>query len=160
MFERYYISPAGMLRILANDNGITSVHFVKDELPGTDVMLMSNPIIDTCVAQLDAYFSRQCKTFSIPLDPQGTYFQKKVWSELQKIPYGRTVSYLQIAKALGDPNKIRAVGGANGKNPIAIIIPCHRVIGSDGSLTGYAGGMDKKRWLLKFEGALNMGLFG
>src|SRR6185437_1776272 len=98
-------------------------------------------------------------TFSIPLNPRGTDFQKQVWAELQNIPLGKTTSYLELAKKLGDAKKIRAVGGANSKNPIAIIVPCHRVIGSDGSMTGYAGGMDKKRWLLQFEGSIQQDLF-
>lgn len=106
------------------------------------------------VKQLEAYFIMNLRTFTVPLDPQGTEFQRRVWEELLQIPYGRTLSYLQIAQRLGDDNAVRAVGAAVGANPIAILVPCHRVIGSDGSLTGYAGGLDKKEALLKLEGAL------
>lgn len=101
--------------------------------------------------QLDAYFSGQLTSFSLPLSPAGTDFQLRVWRALQEIPYGKTCSYLDIAKAVGDPNATRAVGSANGQNPIPIIIPCHRVIGQDGSLTGFGGGLARKRFLLALE---------
>jgi methylated-DNA-[protein]-cysteine S-methyltransferase len=155
----YYNSPAGLLRIEVTGQGISAVGFVKDERGHLASSHCDNPFIKTCISQLDDYFAGKCETFDLPLDPAGTDFQKTVWNELMKIPFGKTVSYLYIAKALGDPNKIRAVGGANGKNPIAIIGPCHRVIGSDGSLTGYAGGIDKKRWLLGFEGSISGEIF-
>jgi methylated-DNA-[protein]-cysteine S-methyltransferase len=106
---------------------------------------------------MDEYFEGSRKEFQLPLAPEGTDFQKRVWSELLNIPYGATCSYLDVARALGDANAIRAVGAANGRNPISIIIPCHRVIGADGSLTGYGGGLWRKEWLLRHEGvrALN-----
>ncbi len=106
------------------------------------------------IKQLDAYFNRNLRTFTVPVDPQGTEFQKRVWEELLNIPYGVTISYLDLARRLGDENLVRAVGSANGANPIAILIPCHRVIGSDRSLTGYAGGLERKEALLKLEGAI------
>jgi methylated-DNA-[protein]-cysteine S-methyltransferase len=158
MHKAYYHSPSGLLEIIVNDIGVTELSFRKEMVDLNDEPI-SSPILLECIAQLKAYFEGKSRVFDLPLDPAGTGFQKTVWTELQKIPFGKTVSYLDIAKNLGDPNKIRAVGGANGKNPIAIVIPCHRVIGSDGSLTGYAGGMDKKRWLLTFEGAIGGGLF-
>jgi methylated-DNA-[protein]-cysteine S-methyltransferase len=106
-----------------------------------------------CVHQLDEYFARQRKSFDLKLDLRGTDFQKRVWRELLEIPFGKTVSYLDVAVALGDKKSIRAVGHANGQNPIVVIVPCHRVIGSDGSLTGYGGGLWRKEWLLNFEGS-------
>ncbi|MCU0371019.1 MAG: methylated-DNA--[protein]-cysteine S-methyltransferase [Bacteroidales bacterium] len=103
------------------------------------------------VKQLDEYFSRDRKTFDLPLDLHGTDFQRRVWNELLHIPYGKTVTYKELALKLGDIAAIRAVAAANGANPVSIIIPCHRVIGSDGSLTGYAGGLWRKKWLLEHE---------
>ena len=158
MHESYYNSPAGVLLINASEDGITELSFVK-ESDQNSIAPDSNPLISECILQLEEYFSGIRKTFSIPLDPQGTDFQKQVWAELQKIPFGKTTSYLELAKNLGDVKKNRAVGGANSKNPVAIIVPCHRVIGSDGSMTGYTGGMDKKRWLLHFEGSIQQDLF-
>ncbi len=111
----------------------------------------NHPHLQLCRQELDAYFAGTLKQFTVPLDWQGTDFQKSVWAELLKIPFGTSVSYMHIAKALNNTGAIRAVGAANGQNSIAIIVPCHRVIGSDGSLTGYAGGMERKRWLLQHE---------
>jgi len=158
MYQSFYNSPAGSLLISASDSGITQIKFVDKANPGTNKE-QEYSIIKDCISQLHEYFSGTRKIFSIPLDPKGTDFQKEVWGELNKIPFGKTLSYLELAMKLGDVKKIRAVGGANGKNPIAIIVPCHRVIGSDGGLTGYAGGMDKKRWLLQFEGSIKPDLF-
>ena len=104
-----------------------------------------------CATQLKAYFNNKLKTFDLKLNPEGTDFQKKVWKQLEKIPYGKTISYLDLAKQLGDAKTIRAAASANGKNPLWIIVPCHRVIGTDGSLTGYAGGLHRKQWLLNHE---------
>ena len=101
--------------------------------------------------QLNEYFTGNRKTFNLKLNPQGTEFQKKVWEALQNVPYGKTITYLEQSKVLGNVKAIRAVAGANGKNPISIVIPCHRIIGSDGSLTGYAGGLWRKKWLLEHE---------
>jgi len=158
LYQSFYQSPAGLLSIKASNNGITEIGFVKEEI-NNPVLDTANPFIAECISELEEYFSGERQTFTVPLDPEGTGFQKEVWAELVKIPYGKTISYLNLAIKLGDAKKIRAVGGANGKNPIAIIVPCHRVIGSDGSLTGYAGGMDKKRWLLRFEGVIKPDLF-
>lgn len=103
------------------------------------------------VLQLKEYFAGNLKQFTLPLNPEGTDFQKKVWKELQKVPFGKTVSYLELSKKLGDIKAIRAVAAANGKNPLWVVVPCHRIIGSDGSLTGYAGGLWRKKWLLDHE---------
>ena len=108
-------------------------------------------LLKKCCKQLDEYFSGKRKTFDVPLDAKGTKFQKQVWRELQKIPFGKTLSYGDIAKKIKNPKASRAVGGANNKNPIAIVVPCHRVIGANGKLVGYAGGLHRKAWLLKHE---------
>ncbi|MBX9670128.1 MAG: methylated-DNA--[protein]-cysteine S-methyltransferase [Candidatus Obscuribacterales bacterium] len=115
----------------------------------------SNPFLQTTQAELTEYFAGKRQEFSVPLDFLGTEFQKKVWTALLTIPYGKTKTYAEIALQIGNPKAVRAVGAANGKNPISIIAPCHRVIGSSGALTGFAGGLSKKAFLLKLEGADN-----
>lgn len=114
--------------------------------------------IEVVVKQFEEYFEGSRKKFNFKLSPEGTDFQLKVWKELQEIPFGRTVSYQQMANKLGNPKVIRAAASANGKNPIAVAIPCHRVIGSDGSLTGYAGGLHRKKWLLEHESPVSQGV--
>jgi methylated-DNA-[protein]-cysteine S-methyltransferase len=141
-------SPLGAIKVSVADEGITSVLFT-DENGTSD----NHPHLIQAIAQLEEYFANKRNTFDLPLAPQGTDFQKRVWNELLTIPFGKTTTYLTMAKRLGDEKVIRAAASANGKNPIAIIIPCHRVIGSDGKLTGYAGGLWRKEWLLKHEGA-------
>ena len=118
-----------------------------------------DPIVKNIFIQLREYFNRQRKEFDLPLEILGTDFQKKVWDELTKIPYGETISYGELANRMGDKNLMRAVAAANGANPIPIIIPCHRVIGADGSLTGYGGGLDVKQKLLELEGSWTLSLF-
>lgn len=141
-------TPLGHAKIVGDDKGIASVSILntKEELSSVipEVLL-------ECVTQLKAYFKNERKTFNLKLNPEGTIFQKKVWNQLEIIPYGKTISYLQLSKQLGDAKVIRAAANANGKNPLWIIVPCHRVIGSDGSLTGYAGGLHRKQWLLNHE---------
>lgn len=159
MPETIYISPFGKLSIQTSSVGITSVCFTNEQLDDDRPNEGPDPLLDQCTTELDEYFSGSRKEFTVPLDAAGTDFQKQVWDELKKIPFGHATSYQKIASNLGDPNKIRAVGNANGKNPIAIIVPCHRVIGADGKLVGYAGGLDKKRQLLRFEGAIAKDLF-
>lgn len=149
--EYVYNSIIGKIYISADDNSLLKVHFLKDS---SDVNSEQNDVIKETVKQLDEYFSCQRKDFNLPLNPQGTDFQKKVWKELKNIPYGQTRTYKEIASAIGNSKSARAVGNANNKNPIGIIIPCHRVIGSDKKLTGYAGGLDKKEQLLKLEKAI------
>jgi methylated-DNA-[protein]-cysteine S-methyltransferase len=148
-FVSYLETPIGYLRILSNGNGITSIKFMDFDGP-------EDPDIHTESAktQLREYFQGLRNQFDLSLLPEGTDFEQKVWAQLDNIPHGTTTSYGKIASHLGDKNYSQAVGSANGKNPIAVIIPCHRVIGSDNKLVGYAGGKDRKEWLLKHEGAL------
>jgi len=113
-----------------------------------------NPILQLARRQLDEYFARTRTSFDLPLDAEGTAFERRVWDLLRAIPYGTTTSYGELARRLGEPKEARAVGAANGKNPIPIIVPCHRVIGANGDLTGFGGGLERKRWLLEHEGAL------
>src|SRR5262245_24847998 len=149
-------SPLGGLEISASDAGVTSVNFTDSKIAGAALKGHAY----ACVRQLEEYFSGRRKNFELPLDFQGTDFQVKVWKELLKIPFGKTISYLQLARRLGDEKVIRAAASANGKNPIAIIVPCHRVIGSNNELVGYAGGMHRKKWLLEFEsGAIQSSLW-
>jgi methylated-DNA-[protein]-cysteine S-methyltransferase len=143
----YMDSPVGLLEIQSTDLGVRSVNFVDRIF--FDVEEHTYNLLT--IKQLEEYFDGKRTVFELPFDLEGTPFQQRVWLELFKIPFGKTRSYMDISKALGDPKAIRAVGTANGANKIAIIIPCHRVIGSDGSLTGYAGGLHRKKWLLDFE---------
>lgn len=145
----YLKSPLGQIKITADDNAINSVLFVLDDTEMEPEN--SNDVIEKCKQQLKEYFAGELKEFDVEIYQEGTEFQQRVWSELMKIPYGKTVSYNDIAKKVGGRNMMRAVGAANGKNQISIIVPCHRVIGSDGKLTGYASGMWRKEWLLKHE---------
>ena len=146
-------TPLGTLELKANNNGLNSVRFLGEGVShSSPAPAMS--VLDEATKQLKAYFKGDLTTFDLPLAPQGTAFQQRVWEELQKSPYGSTTTYRDLAEKLGDPKVIRAAGRANGMNPIAIIIPCHRVIGSDNKLVGYAGGIERKRRLLQHEGAL------
>lgn len=141
-------SPLGYTKIVGDEDGIVSVSVLNSEEKITDVVPES---LEDCVIQLNEYFKGDRRIFDLKLNPEGSSFQKKVWKLLEQIPFGKTISYLDLSKQLGDVKAIRAVANANGKNPIWIIIPCHRVIGSDGSLTGYAGGLHRKQWLLEHE---------
>ncbi len=142
-----YNSIIGDIFISADENFLLSVKFVNHNF----IENKENKIIRQTIKQLDEYFRGKRKKFELPLNPKGTEFQKKVWLQLMKIPYGKTATYKDIATLIGNPNASRAVGNANNKNSIAIIIPCHRVIGSNNKLTGYAGGLDKKEKLLNLE---------
>ncbi|WP_138432447.1 methylated-DNA--[protein]-cysteine S-methyltransferase [Winogradskyella algicola] len=147
--DTYFIeTPIGYTKICGDQDGISSVSIIDKPENTSDSIPES--LLD-CVSQLKAYFNNQLTTFDLKLNPEGTDFQKKVWNQLKTIPYGKTISYLELAKQLGDAKTIRAAASANGKNPLWIIVPCHRVIGTDGSLTGYAGGLHRKRWLLNHE---------
>ncbi len=141
-------TPLGILEITGDEDGVSEIKIVDEE---GDISYSVPEILIPAVKQIEAYFRGELKCFSLKLNPRGTSFQKKVWEALQEIPYGGTCSYLELSKNLGDVKAIRAVASANGKNPLWIVIPCHRVIGSDGSLTGYAGGLWRKKWLLDFE---------
>lgn len=144
-------SPIGYLKITGTEKAIKAVCFTDEPLNISDNSDLVFPVLEECKKQLCEYFTGQRNTFTIQLEPDGTDFQKSVWHLLAEIPFGRTLSYGDLAQKLGDKNLMRAVGGANGKNPIAIILPCHRVIGTNGTLTGYAGGMWRKKWLLDLE---------
>jgi methylated-DNA-[protein]-cysteine S-methyltransferase len=143
----YWQSPISLIEVQASDEGLRAVSFVENRIYEEE----SNNHNQLTINQLQEYFDGKRKGFELVYDLEGTDFQKRVWLELLKIPFGKTKSYMDIAVALGDPKVIRAAASANGANKIGIIIPCHRVIGSDGSLTGYAGGLEKKKWLLEFE---------
>lgn len=147
----YYNSPLGDLMITSVGEKINGVHFFNGERSQST----TTPVINQCILELEEYFLRGRKFFNVEVYFSGSDFQNKVWSELLTIPYGQTISYLELAIRIGDINSVRAVGLANGQNPIAIIVPCHRVIGKNGEITGYGGGMDKKLWLLQHEGAFS-----
>lgn len=143
----YMMTPIGTLEIQASERGITKLIFSES----TNSSVTPHLLINRCKRQLAEYFDGERREFDLPLDPQGTSFQRLVWTHLTKITFGQIVSYRDVANAINKPRAARAVGAANGRNPIGIIVPCHRVIGSNGSLTGYAGGLDRKAWLLKHE---------
>lgn len=145
-------TPLGYACIEATPKGISHIYITdQPQQPEKDHLA----VLTTCAKQLKSYFSGTLKDFDFPVDlSKGTAFQQKVWQELRSIPYGKTLSYLDLAKQTGNLKAVRAVAAANGKNPLWVVIPCHRVIGTDGSLTGYAGGLWRKRWLLEHEGFL------
>ena len=147
METTYIRTPLGITRIEGDENGVSTIS-VLDE--GT-ISISIPEILQNAVSQLNEYFEGKRLNFDLKLNPKGTDFQKKVWKGLLQIPYGKTRTYLEQSKVLGDVKAIRAVASANGKNPLWIVVPCHRVIGSDGSLTGYAGGLWRKKWLLEHE---------
>ena len=147
-------SPIGPIRLTAGPNALTGVFMLKhkygpDGFPEEE--RGASALLDEAGRQLTAYFEGSLRDFDVPLAPEGSDFQRQVWDELLKIPFGETTSYLALAKRIGDARHVRAVGTANGRNPLSIIIPCHRVVGSDGSLVGYGGGLERKRWLLDHE---------
>ncbi len=150
-------TPVGELRLIAGERGLRAILWGAEDaariasIDEAEVVEGPNAVLDQAVSQLEEYFDGTRREFDLPLDPQGTPFQQSVWMVLRTIPYGRTISYGQQAGQLGDPNKARAVGAANGKNPLSIVVPCHRVIGAGGQLTGFAAGLDVKSWLLDHE---------
>jgi methylated-DNA-[protein]-cysteine S-methyltransferase len=148
------------LRLVASNSGLRAIDFHLTQDVSGAVRNNDNPVIRNTVLQLRAYFAGELRNFDVPLDMQGTPFQLGVWRELERIPYGETRSYMQIALAIGAPKAVRAVGAANGANPVPIIVPCHRVIGTSGKLTGYGGGLPLKQRLLELEGALTMRFVG
>ncbi|HMO63115.1 MAG TPA: methylated-DNA--[protein]-cysteine S-methyltransferase [Ferruginibacter sp.] len=147
----YHITPLGLVEIRTDGNAITSVSFVQTGQQEQVPTANTQPLLQQCTQQLDEYFAGTRKTFDLPVAQSGTAFQQQVWAQLQQIPFGKTISYLELAKRINNVKAIRAVGTTNGSNSIAILVPCHRVIGSDGSLTGYAGGLWRKQWLLEHE---------
>ncbi|RVU82760.1 methylated-DNA--[protein]-cysteine S-methyltransferase [Leucothrix sargassi] len=144
----YLDTPVGVIEIQASEHGICQVNFVESKQQRVRPSELTVP----CKEQLREYFFEGRTLFDLVLDQQGTDFQMSIWNSLLAIPYGQSASYKNIADAVNNPKAVRAVGAANGRNPISIIVPCHRVIGSNGSLTGYAGGLDRKKWLLTHEG--------
>jgi len=155
LITHYFESPLGLLEIKGDENAIHSVSF--DREPSSHKETSTN-IITECIKQLEEYFSGRRKKFELKLNPVGTFFQSSVWNELLEVPYANTASYLDVAKKVGDEKSVRAVGAANGRNPIAIIIPCHRIVGSNNSLVGYAGGLWRKQWLLEHEAQFGLGV--
>ncbi|QHI37358.1 Methylated-DNA--protein-cysteine methyltransferase, constitutive [Kordia antarctica] len=143
-------TPLGIARIVSDDTDILEISVLDATTTFTDSEQIPE-ILQDCVTQLHEYFDGIRTNFELPLAPKGTEFQQKVWKGLNEIPFGKTCSYLDLSKRLGNVKAIRAVASANGKNPLWIVTPCHRVIGSDGSLTGYAGGLWRKKWLLAHE---------
>ena len=146
LYFDHFESPLGLMQIAASEVAVKSIHFVDIITPKK-----TNPITSLAKDQLLAYFDGTLKTFDLPLEADGTVFQKTVWSALTTIAYAQTCTYGDIAKQIGNPKGMRAVGLANGKNPMTIVVPCHRVIGANGKLTGYASGTDRKAWLLDHE---------
>ena len=157
IFYQYMESPVDPLLLAADELGLHLIEFHTPRHPMSRLSHWTegdNAILEATRRQLDEYFSGSRKDFDLPLAPQGTPFQTEVWHTLATIPYGQTISYAQLAQRVGKPTAMRAVGAANGRNPLPIVLPCHRVIGADGSLTGFGGGLPTKQFLLRLEGAL------
>jgi methylated-DNA-[protein]-cysteine S-methyltransferase len=156
--HKTFLSPVGALKLVASEQGLAAILSPNDDPARVRLARLiedlQHPVLLEAERQLEAYFAGRLKTFTVPLDLRGTPFQKRVWRALLTIPFGETRSYAQIAKQIGVPTAYRAVGAANGRNPLSIIAPCHRVIGSNGNLTGFAGGLPTKRKLLAMESSL------
>ncbi|XKH59504.1 methylated-DNA--[protein]-cysteine S-methyltransferase [Halomonas sediminis] len=150
-FSLPFESPIGLLQLRATDQDITHIVYMEETTDSEFEPIRGHPLIECCKTQLEEYFAGRRQRFDIPLAAVGTPFQQRVWAQLSAIPYGTTCSYSAIAARLQQPTAARAVGMANSRNPIAIVVPCHRVIGGNGSLTGYAGGLPRKQWLLHHE---------
>lgn len=147
MNSTFLQTPIGLLAIRATNDAIKRIEFVRQQ----DAAPVQHPLLEQARQQMQQYFTGQRQQFSLPLSAQGTIFQQQVWQALRQIEYARTASYGDIAEKIGRPRAVRAVGAANGRNPLAIVVPCHRIIGKDGTLTGYAGGLERKAWLLALE---------
>ena len=147
----YIKTPLGIAKIIGDKNGISVISVLSE----SEISAKIPENLQEAVLQIHDYFDGKRTDFNLKINPKGTDFQQKVWQELSHIPFGKTISYLDLAKKLGDPKVIRAAASANGKNPLWIVVPCHRVIGTDGSLTGYAGGLWRKKWLLEHENPTN-----
>jgi methylated-DNA-[protein]-cysteine S-methyltransferase len=156
LVQRSLPSPLGPLRLVASDLALVGIYFPEHRPApahtGTDAL--RHPVLDLAARELDEYFAGRRRSFSVGLDPRGTAFQRAVWQELAGIGFGERRSYADIARALGNPQAVRAVGAANGRNPLSIVLPCHRVVATGGALTGYAGGLAAKQWLLAHEAGL------
>lgn len=157
-----YYSPVGILKIKISDEHVSEILYSDEKSETSDDAIElsseSKKILEKTISQLDEYFAGKRKTFDLPIKQTGTGFQQKVWDELMNIPYGKTISYLQLAQRLGDVKSIRAAASANGRNKLSIIVPCHRVIGANGSLVGYGGGLPRKKWLLHHEAKFENGV--
>jgi methylated-DNA-[protein]-cysteine S-methyltransferase len=155
-FFTHFDTPMGTMLAIATDDAITDLHIVSGKyVPKIDEQWIDSPKLPVFLQlrqELGEYFAGKRKSFNVKLAPEGTEFQRAAWKALTKIPFGQTRSYGEQAAAIGNPKAVRAIGAANGRNPITIVVPCHRVIGANGTLTGYAGGLDKKEFLLKLEG--------
>ncbi len=157
LYEKTIVSPIGELKLIASSRGLVALQFhggagSKNDFAGEEIIAGDHyPSLLAAERQLAEYFAGKRKKFDLPLAPRGTVFQLKAWRELSKIPYGETISYGEQARRMGDANKARPAGAANGRNPIAVIVPCHRVIGATGAMTGFGGGIRTKEWLLKHE---------
>jgi len=149
-FKTYLNSPIGTIEINGSALGIEGIYFKNIKIEKNEVP----EVLHEAYKQIEEYFLKKRKSFDFKLNPQGTEFQKKTWNELSKIPYGQTISYLELAKRVGNPKASRAVANANSRNPLSIVVPCHRVIGSNGKLIGYAGGLDRKQFLIILESNL------
>jgi len=158
-FEHIYTSPIGRIKIVADTDCIQAITFIDDSASTSNNEGIESPaVIHQCIDELIDYFNGSRTQFTVPIHQSGTDFQQKVWKELYEVPYAKTMSYAELAKKLGDTKVIRAAASANGKNKIAIIVPCHRIIGSDSSLTGYAWGLARKKWLLQHEFRIGLGV--
>lgn len=153
LYSRRLDSPVGALTLVASDSGLRAVLWPDDDRLQFDdaADAAAHPVLDAAELQLEEYFAGNRREFDVPLDLRGTEFQIAVWTALADIPFGSTSTYGQQAEAIGRPSAVRAVGAANGRNPVSIVLPCHRIVGKDGSLTGFAGGLDAKRFLLDHE---------
>jgi methylated-DNA-[protein]-cysteine S-methyltransferase len=151
LYYTYYQSPIGIIKIAATETFIEELSFVDNQEQIEHGEPGVSEVIHQCTEQLIEYFNNKRRVFDLPIHQEGTEFQQKVWKELMKIPFGKTISYIQLATKLGDPKVIRAAASANGKNKIAIIVPCHRVIGSNNTLVGYSGGLWRKKFLVEHE---------
>jgi len=164
MFQTSMPSPVGPLLLAADDDGLHLIEFNSPRHAmgrASEWQHGEHEVLRDTRVQLDEYFAGERRVFDLPLAPRGTAFQREVWNALRGIPYGETISYAQLALRIGKPSAMRAVGAANGRNPLPIVVPCHRVIGADGSLTGFGGGLPTKRFLLELEGAIETAdLFG
>lgn len=151
MNAHYFESPVGFVGVTGGPEGVRAISLLDRQPPDLPDQNPSEPV-QLALTQLQEYFTGTRQDFTFPLNPVGTVFQQRVWQSLREVPFGTTLSYLALSRRIGDVKAIRAVAAANGRNPLAIVVPCHRIIGSDGSLTGYAGGIWRKQWLLEHEG--------
>ena len=158
-YIQIYHSPIGIIKIVADEFCIEELVFIEDaQLNQLTISNTTPEVINQCIDELIEYFAGKRKHFSVAINQAGTEFQQKVWKELYEVPFSKTLSYGELAKKMGDPNLVRAAASANGKNKIAIIVPCHRIVGADRSLVGYAWGKARKKWLLQHEFRLALGV--